>query len=425
MDKKQPKAYFMGWKNVALFFVIMSFIGVVFYSVSIIFPAMLRERGWTRGSASLALTLNVLLMGFFAPVIAISIDRIGNRRTLTTGLMITFIIMLLLYTTTYNLWMWTVLWGMLAPVGMAFGSFVPIITNLMLWFNIRRATVMGIVTTGFAIGGFIAQPLYAWLISATGTWRIGWLANAIVSFIALLLSFSIIEKPADVGQYPDGLNPHENESGHNRVELNPRTYRSSINWTLKMVFKNPVIWLLFIVNMGYLQALFLINSHGLLHFTDIGFTPMQAASILGVIILSSGIAGIPMGVLADRIEPRWIIAFAMAMMCFMFLALWKASNLVSLVAAGSVFGFCYGTIGLVTTTMIGNYFGPESFPKINGVLGPMGTITSAIVPLIAGLIADRTGNYDMIFAFISIVLLCGSGCGFLLKPPILKREVSL
>jgi MFS family permease len=203
----------------------------------------------------------------------------------------------------------------------------------------------------------------------------------------------------------------------------PKTYRSSVNWPLKAVFKTPSIWFLMAVNTGFMQALFLITSHGVLHFTDIGFSPMQAASILSLIILSSGIAGLPMGVLADRIEPRWIASVAMIAMLLMFLGLWKAPNMGFLMAVGPVFGFSYGTIGIMLTTIMGNYYGPETFPKINGVLAPIATATSAIIPVVAGVIADRTGSYDLVFIFIGFLLLGGFICAILIKPPTPKFDV--
>lgn len=423
MGKFQEKSSFYGWKNTVFLFFIMYSAGIVFYSISIIFPAMIKDLEWTRGPASLALTINILIMGFLAPIIAISINKYGNKKTLIFGWIAVVVTMILLGTVIRQLWIWTVLWGIIAPIGMAFCGFIPVITNVMLWFNVRRATVLGIVMTGFALGGFITQPLYTWLMGVTGSYQIGWFVNATAGCIALALTFFIIEKPEDLGQHPDGLDPEDMDSTSAGKLTAPRTYRSSVNWPLKAVFKTPSIWFLMAVNTGFMQALFLITSHGVLHFTDIGFTSMQAASVLSFIIMSSGIAGLPMGMLADRIEPRWITSVAMIAMLLMFLGLWKVPNMGFLMAVGPVFGFCYGTVGIMLTTIMGNYYGPEAFPKINGVLAPIGTVTSAIIPVAAGVIADRTGSYDLVFIFISFVLLGGFICAILIKPPTPRFDV--
>jgi len=41
----------------------------------------------------------------------------------------------------------------------------------------------------------------------------------------------------------------------------------------------------------------------------------------------------------------------------------------------------------------------------------------AIVPAIAGFIADKMGSYDPVFAVINVMLIAGTICAFLLAPP--------
>ncbi|MBW2369287.1 MAG: MFS transporter [Deltaproteobacteria bacterium] len=418
MSEKPKKVGFFGIKNIAFQFLIMASGGFGLYSQAIIFPAMIKAEGWARGSASVALTLMVLIMGALAPVVAISINRYGNKKTLMFGLIVITVSTILLGTIVTKIWMWTLLWGIIGPIGFAFGNYIPIIANIMLWFNIRRALMIGIAMTGLAVGGFVAQPLCTWLIVITGSWQTGWFAAAVAGFIAFILSFFIVEKPEDIGQFQDGLNPAEIESEEDSKTRTPKTYRSLTNWPLKEVLKTPAVWLLIFICIAYMQALMLIITHGVLHFTDIGFTPMQAASVLSFIILCSAISGPPMGALGDRIEPRWVVSFAMITLLLMLLGLWKAPSFGFLMAVGPVFGFCYGTLPVMTIAITGNYFGPESFAKVNGIIGPFGTVGSATIPVVAGAVVDKTGSYDIVFIIVGFVLLGGFICALLLKPPV-------
>jgi len=325
--------------------------------------------------------------------------------------------MILVGTIVTEIWMWTLIWGFVVPVGFLFGGFIPIFSNAMLWFNIRRATVIGILATGLAVGGFISQPICTWLIGITGAWQSGPFAVAAAGAVAFILSFFLVEKPEDIGQFPDGIDPADIKSASEEKTLAPKTYRTSVDWPLNEILKTPAFWLIAVASIGYMQALLLVTTHGVLHFTDLGFTSMQAASVLSVTILFSGIAGLPVGALGDRIEPRWITSGALLGMLLMFLGLWKAPNLWFLMAAGSVFGFCYGAINVVLPAMQGNYYGPESFPKINAVLGPIIVAGTSIVPLVAGNIVDRTGSYDLAFIMVGFVMLGVFICSLLLKPP--------
>jgi len=73
--------------------------------------------------------------------------------------------------------------------------------------------------------------------------------------------------------------------------------------------------------------------------------------------------------------------------------------------------------------IIGNYFGAESFAKIYGVMSPVIVSITALVPLAAGIIADRTGSYDLAFITISIVVIFSFLSALMLRPPIQAFDI--
>jgi cyanate permease len=412
------KPGFYGWNNVAiLFFIYFSAFGAVFYSFSVIFPAMIKDLGWSRADASIAHTSCIFMMGFLTPVLAVLIKKIGMKKTINLGLSVSFIALVLLSTVTKNIYVWFVLWGLLIPIGFAFAGYIPIMTMIMMWFSIKRATVLGIVLTAAAISGFLAQPGFAWLMGKYESWQIAWAVCAGFALCALIASFFLVGSPADVGQHPDGISPEEAAEAAKNTSGQAKTYRSPVDWPLKNVFRSPVIWFITIMNIGHVQGLMLVTSHGILHFTDQGFSTMQAASVLSIIILSAGAARFPVGWLADRIEPQKIAFCAMLSMFFGLIGLWQAPSLGLCTLAGVVYGFCYGSILVLGPLLSGNYFGPETFPKISGVLGPPLTIFTAVVPLFAGLIVEKFGSYNIAFAVVSIIILAGTIGVLFASPP--------
>ena len=76
-------------------------------------------------------------------------------------------------------------------------------------------------------------------------------------------------------------------------------------------------------------------------------------------------------------------------------------------------------------TIIGNYYGADVFAGINGVIGPFLILFAAVVPVGAGYIFEVTGNYDIAFIALSIVLSIGFMASFLLSPPKEKAETSI
>lgn len=414
---------FFGWRNAAvLFFIYMFTLGMVFYGYSAIFPAMITAMNWNRGTASIAHTLNMLLGGLLVPLAAYSINRIGTRKTMRIGLCFLLLTGLLLGTLTSRMWQWIVLWGVAGGIGFAFAGLVSVQTPLMYWFNANRAMAIGLVMTGAPAGGFIAQPFYTWLIGRAHTWAIGWISGAVFVLAALALSFLVVNKPGDIGQHPDGIDP-EKSSGSGKGKKNQaRTYRTAETWQLGEVMRTPVFWLIVIFWICHVMPIILITSHGMLHFTDVGFTKMQAASILSFLIMASGIARFPTGWLGDRIEPRRIIAVSLGIMFIAYIGLWKLTDVKLMICAGFLFGLCHGSQLIMFPAMIGNYFGADRFAAINGAIGPLSIGFSALVPVGGGFLFEKTGSYNIAFILLVLLLFIGFCISFFLLPPVRKNR---
>jgi len=284
---QQRSRSFSGWTNaVLLFFIYGAVYGFVFYGFTVIFPEMIQAQGWGRGDAAMAHTLRAFSLGVFAPFVAIAVGRAGAKRTMIAGLFVGVVALGMLGTVTSQLWHWIVLWGILMPVAFSFGGAIPIQTTLTHWFNVRRATALGIVLSSVAFGGFVAAPLYTLIMREAGTWKAGWLAAGTFCAFALVASLFMRNKPADIGQFPDGIDPESaSDTSGSATAKKARTYRTSETWELREVLRQPVLYLLGICMVSQLSAVYLLTTHGVLHLTDVGFTRMQSAAAIGNLVL--------------------------------------------------------------------------------------------------------------------------------------------
>jgi sugar phosphate permease len=415
---------FYGWKNAAvLTFIFMATTGLVFYAFSVIFPVMLKDTGWSRGDASIAISLGILAGGFLIPFAAKLINKVGTRKVIIIGLAILFLDLLLLSTTTTKLWHWIVIWGVLTPIGRVLCGIMPSQVNIMFWFNRKRAMAIGLLMTGAPIGGFIAPPVYTWFMNYMGGWRAGWMLSTGVVLMALALSFLVRSKPSDMGQHPDGITPGAPlADGRQNSSEGARTFRTQTAWTLREVLKSRTIWLITAANITLQMGLGVVVFHGVLHLTDIGYSAMNAAFILSTIIVSSGVVRFPVGWLGDRVEPRWIIFTALIIMVIGFIGIWKAPSFGLLMVLGPIYGISYGVLLTIVPTITGNYYGPEVFASINGFFGPFLTVIGAAVPTIAGYAVEKLGSYNEIFLVITFLLIAGTVCSAFLSPP-RKKEI--
>ena len=138
--------------------------------LNVIFPEMVTRMNWSRGDASWGQTLHGLLYGVFVPLAAFSVNKWGARATILTGIVVLIIGCILLGTVTTSITVWIIIWGVVMSFGFAFGGVIPIQTTVAQWFDKQRATAIGLVMTAAGVGGFIAQPLFTWIMGAF--WRL-------------------------------------------------------------------------------------------------------------------------------------------------------------------------------------------------------------------------------------------------------------
>ncbi len=415
---KQQKTEFYGWTNAGLlFFIYLSTTGFVFYGFAVIFPIMIESMGWARGEASLAQSINGFLWGLLTPFAAVCMNKFGIKKTMISGLIILLAGLILLATVTTKLWQWTFVWGVVMALGLVLSGLMPIQTIIMFWFNTKRVTILGLVAAGAPLGGFVAQPFITWLIIRTESWRTGWMTTAGIAVLALITCFFVRTKPEELGQHPDGLDPEAAEIVTVDQSITPRTYRAKTEWTLREAMVTPSLYFSMVASLAYLMPLLLITTHGVLHFTDLGLSKVEAASVLSVVLLGSSLSRFPAGWIGDRIEPRWIITAALAIVLISFLLIWKAVNIHLLMVFGLLFGCGYGACLVLIPAMLGNYYGPESFPKIMGFMSPFLILFDSAVPVGAGIVADKTGTYDMVFIVLSVFIAAGVFGAALCAPP--------
>jgi len=421
----QSTRKFYGWNNAALLFTIQFFAsGFVYFAYSAVFPIMVESMDWNRGSASIAHSLGFLMLGLFYPVTAWMIGKWGVKLTLTTGLCVMLTGLLCVIFLVTEIWQWTIAWGLV--VGISFALTGPICgqTLVIHWFNIRRATVLGIFVTGSAVGGFLAQPALTAIMDRFDNWQSGWITSAVVVVIAIILAQFLINRPADIGQHPDNVDPDLVHDEQSNTSARPRTYRSAHNWKLREVFKSPAIFLMMIIAITYLGIGTFIITHGTLHLRDIGISKLETATLMGIFILGSGTGRIPAGILGDRFELRWLVTAIMGLFWISFTLFSLVDDFLLLAVTGFIAGTCYGAKFAIAPAQMSNYFGEESFTKINSTFAPLLLPFVAIIPAGAGYIVENLGDYDLAFRIGSVMLGLSFFAAILLKPPVHRTAVA-
>ena len=411
-----PAQEFFGWKNIGLLFVMyMLGIGFVYYGFNIIFPEMVLSMGWSRGDAAWGHTVHGLLFGFAAPLVALATNKYGARKTMAAGLSVVVIGCVLLATVITTIWQWVLVWGVVMSLGFAFGGLIPVQTTVAHWFDARRGTALGLVMTAGGVGGFVGQPMYTWVIETFGGWQSAWMVATGFALAALLLTRFMVNKPEDIGQHPDGLDP--GHASHKAAHGASKVYKTRDTWTLREAVGTLPLWIIVVLFLASVMPIYLLMVHGVLHMTDLNYSRMEAAGVLSFMLAGSAFARFPAGWLGDRIDPRRIVFILYIGATVALAVLWKAPNASLLITAGVVFGMAYGSILVMGPTLIANYYGALSLASINGFIFPVQIVIASMVPVAAGYMADSSGNYDIAFMVVIGFMGFAAPCALLARPP--------
>src|ERR671939_842846 len=126
-----------------------------------------------------AVSLSLLVSGLASPLVGRLVDRWQPRRVILVGSAATVLGYLLL-ANVQELWQFLVLMALLAffRAWIFYVPFTPLVTR---WFTRRRATAMGIATSGFGMGGLLFLPLMAEVLAL-----VGWRATFVVAALLVL-----------------------------------------------------------------------------------------------------------------------------------------------------------------------------------------------------------------------------------------------
>jgi MFS transporter, OFA family, oxalate/formate antiporter len=179
----------------------------------------------------------------------------------------------------------------------------------------------------------------------------------------------------------------------------------------------PTFWLLVltfgIANVGIAG----LNLHIFSYVTDIGYSPLIAASFMSTIALTQLGSTLVWGVLADRFDIRKV-SCVQFMIQGVGLVVAISSADILLVYAGF---FLYGT-GLAGSFVLreviwANFFGRVSLGTVRGLSLFFSHLFAASGAPFFGFLHDRTGSYNLSFIIFSCALFTSSLLILLAKPP--------
>lgn len=415
----QNKNYY-GWIMVPILGIIYLLnTGFPFVGASVSNTYMAQDLNLGRSTLGLGFTVCGLIVGLCSPLIAFSINRKGIRFTLLAGCVMVMAGALLMALVVANGWQYVVVFGVLVGLGAAFGSQIPVQTGVTVWFTKKKALAMSIAMTVGSLGGFVAPPLLNKIIvMAQGNWRMAWFAVfglLVISFILTLLF--VKNKPADIGLAPYGAHEESLTFAESEPSETKQIFHCTEEWKAADAMKTLTFWLLFVAYLAFLGPMMVFMAHTVMYLSDMGHSPAIGAMAMSYYMLFSLGGRMLGGMLGDRFEPRNIWAAGLLLEAAGILCFLDARSVNDIYLFALLVGIGVGAASICMPTLIGNYFGANSFAAIIGVMTPFAYLLAASAPFLAGLVYDAHESY--LPAFFACAALAGAGgvTIFFAKPP--------
>ena len=410
----RPEKIFYGWWVVLGAFIVHS-IPSSFYSsaTSIFFLPLTRDLQLSRTATSLVFSLSRAQGALSGPIVGYAVDRWGPGQMILLGTLITTGGYFLLAGVDSYTGLILIYIGVIS-VGHNIGFMHTVLTAVNKWFVKKRGIAMGIVGSAVGFGGAFTAPALGMAVHIWG-WRTAAILAGLAAFVtAVPCSFLMRNSPEKMGLQPDGSKSSElkipTERGHG-IETD-----ESSNFTFSQAFHTRTFWMLLLA----ITLRLAVNHTITIHFIPImvwkGVTATNGAFLLGAIGLINIPLRIALGALGDIWPKARVMACSMVLGAFTLLYLTYSEGLWQL----WLFIFLYtipDATGTLNWAMIGDFYGRKSFATIRGSMNLVYGWGTAVFPVVAGIIYDRTESYAMILWFLSFIWAASAIVFMMVKQP--------
>jgi len=361
---------------------------------------------------NVSLSLGVVA-SLLSPIIGNMMDRIGARWTMTGSVLLVAIAFLLRLMMT-ELWQFY-LFSIIMFAGTPGATMMPAGRLVLTWFPQTRGRMMGLVTSGNNIGSGLTVPIVAGLIGLIG-WRWTW---GVIGIALLGLALIIL---LTIRDNADEVKKERGKRWAPQIDVKSLEENSSAGLTVSDAVRTSAFWLL-VIGMTLQQFVRTgVVSQLVPHLEQVGFSRAIAAGMMIMLAFFAASSKLIFGRLSESITARISFIVIMILQGIGLSILLASSGTFITWIAIVVFGLGMGGVGTLTPLVIFDMFGLKQFGSITGLANLGITIPVLIGPILAGLIFDSTGEYNIMFAVTICLLAISIGCFLFVKNPVPNKQ---
>ncbi len=385
---KAPSEWKLHWPLLLAATFGISFGGIPTTTLGLFMQPLQDAFGWDRTTISLSMTVFAFIVTPLTPFAGALVDRFGARAIAIPGLALCGLSFAAFSLMNGMVALWIGMWVVYALASLLIRTMVwnpPVATA----FVANRGVAMAIMLSGMSVASAITPLLTQLLIAELG-WRMAYVAIGLGwTGLALLLVVPFFRvRPAPLpsrgADLPDG------SPGAAEPVMVPGGL--SFREALRSVTMIRIALACFLATL--LASAWSV--HMVPVYQSFGVKPVTAASLAVVAGGSAIAARLIAGTIMDR--------FNSAVLPFIFLStpalaygllLVSGGSLPIIITVAALIGFGGGTSLYLIIYLTTQYGGLRHFGKIYGTVSMMTGLSAGIGPVSAGLIFDKTGNYEL------------------------------
>ncbi|MBQ8418094.1 MAG: OFA family MFS transporter [Phascolarctobacterium sp.] len=361
------------------------------YAWSVLTKPIMEAMGFSLKDVTWTFSLAILFLGLSAGFLGSYVEKYGPRRS---GLVSATFFCLGMFGTAYaltqhSLTLMYLFYGVIGGIGLGTGYITPVST-LVKWFPNNRGLATGLAIMGFGFASLIAGPVMQLLIAKYGLIQ-NFIILGCVYFVVMVASALYLEPPKTIPV----------TEGPNKFPVNQPAVTGP-QYTAKEAMRTwmfAALWWIFFTNITCGIGLLAVASP--MAQEVIKMTPLEAASMVGIIGLLNGGGRIAWSTLSDYIGRRntYVLFFAIQIVAFYLLA--SVTDSFMFQALIFIIITCYGGGFSCMPAYLSDLFGTKQLSAIHGRILTAWGLAGIAGPLLLSLIYERTHSYSLTLYFFS------------------------
>jgi OFA family oxalate/formate antiporter-like MFS transporter len=416
---RSDRKFFYGWYIVGVGF--LAHVACAFHmssTLSVFLKPLTEDLGVSRGLFSLLRSGEILIGAAMAPLVGPLVDRFGGRWLMVGGALSAGLGFLLM-SRVGAFWQFLMLRWIFVAIGGVFMCQMIVSVTVSRWFVRKRGRAIAIASLGQGFAKVCIPVVTATLFAWVG-WRLTWSIFGLITSVLVVVPALIFMRrsPEEMGLQPDGMDAQPALVGSKSNDATKaRLAAEEVVWTWREVIRTKAFWIICfiygIANVGIAG----LNLHVFAYVTDIGYSPLVAATVLSIIASTQLGSTMVWGVISERMDIRHS-----SLVMFLVQSTGLALVLVTSQVVPVYFGFLLYGVGLGGGWVLQELIWASNFGRVSlGMVRGLGILVThafgaAGAPFF-GFVHDLTGSYRSSFLAFVVALIVSALLSLAVRAP--------